>query len=77
MDDLGNISNFEVYDLIIVNKYLIDELLKEKDDAFLICLIQNKRYFNFFFLLFLYNYSYIYTKGFVLFFLVILWNRTL
>jgi len=64
---LFNISKFDIYDLIIVNKYLIDELLKEKDDDFLICLIVNKCYVNFF-LLYLYNYSYIYTKVFVLFF---------
>ena len=31
---LFNISKFDIYDLIIVNKYLIDELLKEKDDVF-------------------------------------------
>ena len=41
--------------------------MKEKDDDFLICLIVNKCYVNFF-LLYLYNYSYIYTKVFVLFF---------
>ncbi|KAG4091087.1 hypothetical protein H8356DRAFT_1430578 [Neocallimastix lanati (nom. inval.)] len=39
IDDLGCINIFEFYTIIIINKYLIDELLKEKDYDLLFCLI--------------------------------------
>ncbi|KAG4081824.1 hypothetical protein H8356DRAFT_969070 [Neocallimastix lanati (nom. inval.)] len=57
----------EFYNIIVINKYLIDELLKEKNDKFLIELIIAKDYPNFF-LFYLYNYAYIYTDVFILFY---------
>ena len=53
IDDLGCINIFEFYTIIIINKYLIDELLKEKDYDLLFCLIVCKRYVIFFFIVFI------------------------
>ena len=58
---------FEIFMYIIGNKYLIENLLKENDDEFLISVIRYKR--NNFYLFYLYNYSYIYTKLLVLFYI--------
>ena len=52
--------------LIIINKYFIDKLLYEKDKEFLEKVVNKSE--TEFYLLYLYNYSYIYTKVFILFF---------
>jgi len=55
-----------IFSLIIINKFFIDKLLSEKDEDF----IRKIREANEieFYLLYLYNYSHIYTKTFILFF---------
>ena len=52
--------------LIIINKYFIDKLFNGKDEKFLKEVIVNRGIS--FYLLCLYNYSYIYTKTFILFY---------
>ena len=56
----------DYFSLIIINKYFIEKLLYEKDENFLNEVISTRENVNFY-LLYLYNYSYIYTKTFILF----------
>ena len=56
----------DYFSLVIINKYFIEKLLYEKDENFLNEVISTRENVNFY-LLYLYNYSYIYTKTFILF----------
>ncbi|ORX56593.1 hypothetical protein BCR36DRAFT_345861, partial [Piromyces finnis] len=55
-----------IFSLIIVNKFFIDKLLSEKDEDFIKEIRKSNE--KEFYLFYLYNYAYIYTKVFVLFF---------